>query len=173
MRRRKTVYCAGCAHLFLLPGFPPQCVATAEFVGGPLRKRIDVVGRVPAERRNLHNDCEYREIASLRAWRLKRWVLWRLSDGREESIDEQSLKSYPVSEEGKRAEVYRSKYGHTLSDEEIADLIHSVGSGAESEEVGEDEDILQCDSGDRDSDESGSADPIWREDILDGRDGRG
>lgn len=107
---RREVFCEGCANLFIAPGIPPQCVATAEFVSGPLRERIDVEGRVPAERRNLHNDCGYRRTISLRAHQLKRWLLWRMNDeGRLNEFKEVDLKHYPVQTEWERAKAYRER----------------------------------------------------------------
>ncbi len=105
--KKREVFCEGCANLFIVPGMPPQCVATAQFVSGPLRKEIDVEGRVPAERRNLHNDCAYRKPISFRAYRLKRWLLWRMNnEGRLDQFREVDLKQYPVQTEWERTKAY-------------------------------------------------------------------
>ena len=53
-----------------------MCVATAEFVAGPIRSRIGIEGVASAERRNLNNDCPYfrrkiletPKIRDLKAW---------------------------------------------------------------------------------------------------------
>lgn len=105
-KRKYGVYCAGCAYLFLMPGGAPQCLATADFVRGPIRSKIDVVGRVPAEKRNSNNDCPYRQPVSLRAWEMKRWILWRLSDG-EDKLRERKIKEYPIQDEYRRTLKYR------------------------------------------------------------------
>lgn len=109
VRKRNKVYCDGCAHLLLTDTLPPQCVATAKFIEGPLRKRIDVHGRVPAEKRNIKNNCGYREIASLRAYQLKRWILWRLnnSDTGRKTTKKINLDDYSVEIEGARSKNYR------------------------------------------------------------------
>lgn len=115
MRKRRKVFCSGCANLLYIPGLPPQCVATAEFVSGPLRPRINVVGRVPAEKRNRYNDCQYRESVSVRAYRLKRWILWRANnEGRWRSVKEENLKEYSVAVEDERAKAYREKDGEVI-----------------------------------------------------------
>ena len=100
-KKKMPVYCKGCANLLFLPGFPPQCLATAEFVIGPLRDKIDVIDREVAEKRNFRNNCKYRKGWSLRAYRLKKWILWRINDeGRKRpKIREGCLKDYSVGEE--------------------------------------------------------------------------
>lgn len=100
---RRRVFCRGCANLLYVGGRTrPMCVASAQFVQGPLRKRIDVEGVVSAESRNRNNDCTYYTFASMRAWEVKRWLLWRLNDGVEEKgrrATERSIEEYPISAE--------------------------------------------------------------------------
>ncbi len=159
MRRmkRSKVYCSGCAYLLLLPGTPPQCVATAEFVDGPLRSRIDVRGRVPAEKRNLKNDCGWREGVSLRAYRLKRWILWRMNnEGKNNEVQEASLRDYSVSKEGDRSKAYRGEETRTESVDELILAIEEDDSREEATAQEGDEDLLTDGGiGDRDG---GSAD---------------
>lgn len=97
MRRCSKVYCSGCAHLFVIKGEQPLCVATAGFIEGPLRSKIDVLGLISAEKRNLKNDCGHRKPVSIHAWEVKRWLLRRMSNGIE--IKEGSLTDYPIEEE--------------------------------------------------------------------------
>lgn len=143
-RRKQKVFCDGCAHLLYIPGLPPQCVATAEFVEGPLRRRINVVGRAPAEKRNAHNDCTYREPVSLRAYHLKKWILWRANDeGRRDEIKEADLREYSVKEEDERAKVYREtgdeSLVQSLIDEEEQDALLLVGDVGGDDESGTDD----------------------------------
>lgn len=154
-RRKRKVFCEGCASLLFLPGMPPQCVATAEFVQGPLRRRIDVTGRVPAERRNLKNDCPYRETVSLRAYQLKRWILWRVNnEGRENRFKEGSIKDYSVAHESKRSKAYS---GEAYSEEEIDALLGEIREEDREEELlldgGVDRSDAGSDSGEGDGDD--------------------
>lgn len=99
-RKRHRVFCSGCANLFCVEGYErPMCVANAYYVSGPLRSQIDVRGLVSAERKNRHNDCKDRASVSLWAYRIKRWLLWRLNDGSEKRIRAGKLSNYPLSEE--------------------------------------------------------------------------
>lgn len=109
--KRKKVYCEGCANLLLIKGLPPQCVATTVFIGGPLRSKVDIRGRALAEKRNAHNSCKYRESVSLRAYRLKRWIIKRLNDETEgtATIKEINLRHYSIKEENDRAKAYRAQ----------------------------------------------------------------
>jgi hypothetical protein len=102
MKRRGKVYCEGCANLFVLPKIPPDCVATAEFVEGPLRRKIDVTGKVKAEKRNLNNNCSYHRRFRPKAREIKNWLLWRLNDGSTAKVEETTLSNYPVDQEDKR-----------------------------------------------------------------------
>lgn len=164
MRRRKSkVFCSGCANLFILGGEnPPMCMATAEFVSGPIRRKVDVKGVESAIRRNVRNDCEYRVIVSLRAWELKRWLLWRLNDGSKKRIGEIGLREYPVKKEYDRKrtilgggkeeaeeETYTEEESRLETEEEI--------SSEDNEKLGEEEGVFS-DGGTDDHDESGAAD---------------
>lgn len=172
MRKKRKVFCSGCANLLYIQGMPPQCVATAEFVAGPLRPRINVVGRVPAEKRNLHNDCPYREAVSIRAYRLKRWILWRANnEGRWSGVKEENLKEYPVATEDERAKARREReggveyveyeYGPDEVDpaevERIKTLASQIKDAEEGYEEEGDEDLLDDSDVGRD-DESGAGD---------------
>lgn len=119
LSRKKTnkVYCSGCANLFYTGGVP-LCVATAEFVGGPIRKHVDVKGVVPAESRNRRNDCPLRESSSLHAYRIKKWLLWRLSNGREQ-VRERNIEEYPLEEEAARKDQHRSEEYREQQYEEV------------------------------------------------------
>jgi len=101
--RKRKVYCIGCANLLVLSGTEshvPLCVATAKFVNGPLRTRVDVVGAISAEKRNIINNCEHRTSISRRAWEFKKWLLWRLnSDGNSEEVKKADLQDYSVKRE--------------------------------------------------------------------------
>jgi len=100
--KKYKVHCIGCANLFFLDGKKnyPLCVATAKFVEGPLRKKIDVLDVISAEERNIHNDCKYRKAISRRAWEIKKWLLWRLNnDGNEKRIEKADLQNYSVKKE--------------------------------------------------------------------------
>lgn len=107
-KKRKPVFCKGCANLLLIPGFAPQCLASATFISGPLRAKVDIKGRVSAEKRNLWNDCKYRRRLSLLAYRLKKWILWRVNDeGRKRpKLREEHLKDYSVEIEGTKKKGY-------------------------------------------------------------------
>ena len=118
--KRSRVYCSGCAHLLLLPGSPPQCVATANFVDGPLRRRINIIGRVPAEKRNIKNNCGWFEIVSIKAFQLKRWIIWRMNDeGRGSEIQKANLCDYSVSKEGDRSKAYKGEISRVESVDEL------------------------------------------------------
>jgi hypothetical protein len=154
MKKEQKVFCRGCANLLLIEGQPPQCVATAEFIEGPLRERIDVSGRVAAEKRNRHNDCTYREVVSLRAYQLKRWILWRMNDeGRSDKYRPGRLGDYSVGLE-------RKKYKEYEAIEKIDEQSDDTGESDETESIlqklAEEENILP-DGGDG-SDDSGTAD---------------
>lgn len=101
---RHKVFCEGCAYLLYLGGTAPLCVATAEFVEGPLRPRIEVVGVVSAEKRNVHNDCEFRVSVSRKAWKIKKWLIGRLNYGNTEGkrIEEVGISEYNYSKEYQR-----------------------------------------------------------------------
>lgn len=135
MISKKKIYCTGCANLFVVGSFKvkassPMCVATAEFVAGPLRKKINVIGVEDAVIRNIRNDCVCRASVSLHAWELKRWLLWRLNNGGKKEIGEVNLKGYPVDSEQKFKnriiESFNRKKSSELSEEEVDSLIRSV-----------------------------------------------
>jgi len=150
MRRRKKnhiVICSGCANLFYPKGGEPLCVATAEFRSGPLRDRIDVVGVTSALVRNAKNDCKHRECVSVMAYRLKKWLLWRVNDGRIEKIRTGRIEDYPIDAEsesgthqrrGDKPEVNPEEEDYdseTLTDEEIDELIGETEGGLGKEET--------------------------------------
>jgi hypothetical protein len=77
-----------------------MCLATAGFVEGPLRSRIDVTNRTFAEVRNKDNNCGYRIAVSLRAYKIKKWMLGRINYGNtEEEIKESPLGEYAIESE--------------------------------------------------------------------------
>jgi hypothetical protein len=92
-----------------LPKIPPDCVATAEFVEGPLRRKIDVTGMMKAEKRNLNNDCSYHRRFRPKAREIKNWLLWRLNDGSTAKVEETTLTSYAVTDESKQIEEERGR----------------------------------------------------------------
>jgi hypothetical protein len=169
MRRRKPkVFCAGCANLFILGGEnPPMCMATAEFVSGPIRRKIDVKGVESAIRRNIRNDCEYRISVSLRAWELKRWLLWRLNDGSKKRIGEIGLREYPVKKEYDRKRTILG--GDKEEAEEEIYTEEEISSEAEEKTVEDNEKLEEegvfSDGGVDDHDESGAADKGGSEGI--------
>ena len=62
MKKKPLIYCHKCAHLLLIKtktGALPLCVATAKFLPGPIRSRVDIAGVTGAVKRNLLNDCVY------------------------------------------------------------------------------------------------------------------
>jgi hypothetical protein len=132
----------------------------AKFVDGPLRRRIDITGRLPAEKRNINNDCGCREVVSLHAFQLKRWIIWRMNDeGKGKSIQEVSLKDYSVSKEGDRSKAYK---GEKIRAESIDELIIAIGEEDAQEKISDDtekrdEDLL-LDGGSDDNDGKGAAD---------------
>jgi hypothetical protein len=79
-------------------------VATAEFVEGPLRRKIDVTGMTKAEKRNLNNNCSYHRRFLPKAREIKNWLLWRLNDGSTAKVEETTLTSYSVNHECERIE---------------------------------------------------------------------
>lgn len=173
MKRHK-VYCAGCANLFLVKGYAPLCVATAQFVEGPIRDKIDVVDVVPAERRNIKNDCGYRERVSLRAWELKRWLLWRINDGNEGRVKEIPVRDYPVKREHerkKRFSDYEGAYAEDFFDEDSLTDEEEPTEGEEEpvEDEGsvgtEIEEDVRLDGGTDGVDEPGSTDKERGEDV--------
>jgi hypothetical protein len=186
MRKRKS-YCSGCANLFYLSDrCMPLCVATAEFVNGPLRKRIEVVGVTSAEARNVKNDCGYQSVVSLRAWKVKRWLLWRLNDGSESRIEEADLSRYSVKREHDRKrsiietgieeytkESYDEAQEEVYEYEEDGELVEKEILGAEEGNPFPEEDLLRDDWGDDDNKESGASDQIDDEGIQDAGDSGG
>jgi len=173
--RRGKVFCAGCANLFIIGS--PMCMATAKFVEGPLRRKIDVVGATSAERRNIRNNCLFRVGVSLQAWRLKRWLLWRLNDDRKKQIKEVSLQDYPVKEEYDRQKeilgigrlidarkIDRKEIGNTegrgleTENEELKNTAHDSS--------GEEEDVFS-DGGVDNHNESGTSGAVNPEDVQD------
>lgn len=148
---KRRVFCKGCANLLYVGGrTKPMCVATAEFIHGPLRKRIDVEGVVSAETRNGSNDCGLYAFASMKAWELKRWLLWRLNDGVEEKrrAIKRNIEEYPISAEARSTKPKRGgSERYTLEAEE--DII---------EDSAEDEDALFVDRGAGGDEQSGTTD---------------
>jgi len=192
MRKRGPVFCSGCANLFYVGGATkPLCVATAKFIHGPLRQKIEVVGVKLAEGCNVANLCEYRASVSLQAWKLKRWLLGRLSDASEKRIKEVSLRDYPIKKEnGYRKEYLAEKVRISEEDAEAeaeeTRVSEEESSGkdidAEEESSGEDPDLLDglhedfgeetgeeesllSDGGTDDNDESSASGEIEQEDI--------
>ena len=151
MKKRRT-FCAGCANLFFVGGkTKPLCVATAEFVGGPLRRKIEVISVMSAEMRNIKNDCGRRISVSIRAWEIKRWLLWRLSDGNEKRVGEVGLRGYSVEKEHNRK---REILG-----------TGEAGGGTEREEEDDlDDDIYEKEEGDY-PDPKGEEDKAAREEV--------
>lgn len=97
------VFCKGCSKLFYLGGdSKPMCLGHADFMYGFIRRRIDVYGIVAAEKANIHNDCVCRSMISLQAWKVRKWLLWRLNDGNKLKIKEASIKGYSVGKENQR-----------------------------------------------------------------------
>lgn len=161
MKKRK-VHCDGCANLFFIGGAStPMCVATASFESGPIRKRIEVVGLVRAERRNRSNDCPYRASVSLRAWEMKRWLLWRLNDEVEwgKRAKEHSIREYPIISEAKNRGTYRAERPDPETQEQKVD----PGEFHESF----DEDVL-TDGGVGDSEQPSASDTGGGEGVQDG-----
>lgn len=99
--KKKKVYCKGCAYLFLLDGIDrPLCLASAEFVNGPLRDKVNVSGSVFAEKRNKKNNCTLRQSVSLKAYALKKWMLRSdHADGTGKQVKQKTLRDYPVKQE--------------------------------------------------------------------------
>lgn len=156
LRRKSRVHCAGCANLFYLGGEThPMCVATAEFIGGPIRDKVEVTGVVSAERRNAHNNCPYRKGVSRRAYNIKRWLLWRLNDGNTEGqVTEKRIEEYPVDEE---YSIKRKLEEESVVDEQDEEILFTGEEG---------EDILG-DGGVGDNDESGTSGEGGGEDVQD------
>lgn len=153
------VHCANCAHLFYLGGDTrPLCVATAMFVAGPIRKKVEVVGVVSAEERNLLNDCHFKQRFSLRARDVKRWLLWRLNNGNTgKSIGQLKIDEYSVETEYDRKRKLLQERDQERHDfEEEIDLYE--------EERGED---VFDNGGDGDNDEPGPSGEIGGEDVQD------
>lgn len=101
MRRHDEVFCNGCACLFIIKGEKPLCVATGVFVGGPLRRKIDVVGIISAEKRNAKNDCDYHMTVSRQAWEIKRWLLGRMRND-VNKVEAGNLADYTIEEEARQ-----------------------------------------------------------------------
>jgi len=110
MKRYSKVFCNCCACLFVIKGEKPLCVATAEFVEGPLRNKIDVVGLKLAEKRNLKNNCDYRKNVSLRAWEIKRWLLGRMRNGGSK-VEAGNLSGYTIEEEARQKNKFKVNGG--------------------------------------------------------------
>lgn len=162
IRRGRRVFCDGCANLLFLGGkSPPLCVATAHFEPGPIRRRVEVVGVVPAEGRNWKNDCPYHTMVSLHAWKVKRWLIWRLNDGVSEGerARERKIREYPVKVESN----HRIKLQESRTERETPEDPYEKVD-LEYEERGED--VLDV-GGAGDIDESGSSDTDGREDVQD------
>lgn len=107
--KQDKVFCNGCASLLVITGtVQPLCVARAGFIEGPLRKRIDVIGVIPAENRNKKNNCNLRAPVSLHAWQVKRWLVWRMNDGNSEDqkIKAKNLKEYSVGDEASNKKAF-------------------------------------------------------------------
>jgi len=94
-------------------------VSTAVFVGGPLRDRVDVRGVGSAEARNRNNACVRRCFVSLSAWKIKRWMLWRIQDGSDKKIKTAKLSEYPVCKEVLVKSKFQKKGDFERSSEEI------------------------------------------------------
>lgn len=99
-RRKNKVFCYGCANLLYVEGSEaPLCVATAGFVEGPIRQKIDVVGVKHAEVRNVRNNCMYWKAVDLHAWQIKRWLIWRMNNGSTKKVAQANISAYPVKKE--------------------------------------------------------------------------
>lgn len=101
MTRKQIIFCSGCASLFFIRGQKPLCVATAGFVEGTLRSRVDIVGLTSAEKRNLRNGCSYRKIVSIHAWQVKRWLLERMAENGNK-IKQGNISDYSLEEEAQQ-----------------------------------------------------------------------
>jgi hypothetical protein len=118
-RKSERVFCEGCAHLFLVKGIKyPMCVATAKFVEGPLRSKIDVKGVTAAEARNIRNDCTYKTVISKQAWEFKRWLVRRFKHDDKEQFKEIELRLYPIQEEYKQKKAILDRQEKTTNTEE-------------------------------------------------------
>ena len=167
MIRQHKVYCEGCAYLFICGGsIAPMCVATCEFVSGPLRRKVAVTDfGVFAGERNIHNDCPYRQRVSLKAWELKRWILWRINNGKTKAVGEGSLKDYPVEKEFSfktgtlksfRSDSQIENKANSPGEEREDSEVESETEAAEVEEASEDFDVFD-DGGSGDNDQSGAS----------------
>jgi hypothetical protein len=101
------VTCKGCANLLLLKSGNclSLCVATVNFVPGPLRKKMDITGLTVAEKRNRRNNCKLYTPVSFRAWDLKRFILGRLNNVNK-GYKRISIKEYPFSTEQEKQQKY-------------------------------------------------------------------
>ena len=162
-RHKHIVFCEGCANLFYIEGAPPSCIATAEYIYGPLRSKIDMGGITSAEKRNRRNNCKLRSSVSLSAWDKKKWLLWRLSNGSDEEIRESKLYKYPISTEAEnRKKVVESDYLEDISKQEIDDIVESLKQEDHGEAVGvvgrvEDDEHADRDQGSGDDPEPGES----------------
>jgi hypothetical protein len=149
-----TRFCKNCAYLVIMPdATPPKCLATAHYVKGPIRSRIDVVGMVSAEYRNIGNDCRYWTPFSPRSVAMKRWLLWRLKDAVEDTQGFRKVTEYPIEAE------YRTKRRY---EKDSSDRPETV---SESESVRWE--AVFDGGGDDGDDESGIADQVGDEDVSD------
>jgi len=108
MKSKKEMYCRKCMYLLLLKrqNVLPLCVATARFLGGPLREKMNVRGMVPAEKRNRKNNCLYFRLKIFeykRVKELKEWVRRNLN------AEKATLKEYPVEAEEERCKALTKK----------------------------------------------------------------
>ncbi len=108
MKSKKEMYCRKCMYLLLLKrkNVLPLCVATARFLGGPLREKMNVGGLVFAEKRNRKNNCLYFRLKIFeykRVKELKEWVRRNLN------AEKAALKEYPVEAEEERCKGFVKK----------------------------------------------------------------
>jgi len=104
-RIRKRVYCSECAHLFLMEGIAPTCIASCRFIQGPLRRIIDIAGIVSAEKRNRYNNCKFFARFDFAAVTKKRWLKRKLQlEGLD--LKKMTISQYTLKEERARKESF-------------------------------------------------------------------
>lgn len=164
-KTNKSVHCKGCANLFYLGAdTKPMCVAGARFIEGPIRDKVEVVGIVPAEERNLLNNCPYRKRISREAYIVKRWLLWRLNDGNGgKRIKESEIDKYTIEEEyDRKRELIEDNDKENREREELFFEENYEHEEIIEEEEGED---IRDDGGAGSDDEPGPAGESGREDV--------
>lgn len=104
--KKKSVYCASCANLLLIRGVSPICVATVQYVRGPLREIVDIKGSVSAEKRNKYNNCKFYKWLFSSVARKKKW--WMEKRFRMQGVTPQKIKlsEYKLMEERRRKEIF-------------------------------------------------------------------